>query len=136
MDYNTLQQMFLNGSIANADLPTLQRCLQFLNGQPRHIDPRFEQWFATVTFLIGERQNAARHEATSRQSQQFHDETQGHLSKVSADVGHVKGEVKEIKSTLEKTHRIHFWILLLSALALLAAAIAAADVIIKWLSGK
>ena len=128
--------MFLDGSIANADLPTLQRCLQFLNGQPRHIDPRFDQWFATVTFLIGERQNAARHQASAQQAKQFHEESQGHLSSVSSDVGHVKGEVKEIKQTLEKTHRIHFWILWFSLFALIAAAIAAADVIIKWVSGK
>jgi len=59
MDYNTLTRMILDGSIVYADLPTLRSCLQFLNGQPSYIDPRFDQWHRTVSELIRERQNAA-----------------------------------------------------------------------------
>jgi hypothetical protein len=60
MDYNTLQHMFLNGTVYEADLPKLTACLQFINGQPNYIDSRFEKWVTTLHFLISERQKQVR----------------------------------------------------------------------------
>jgi predicted nucleotide-binding protein len=61
MDYNTLQRMVLDGTVYQADLPTLTACLQFANGQPDYIDPRLKDWRDTLRFLISERQQQERH---------------------------------------------------------------------------
>ena len=54
------------------------------------------------------------------------------LGKVKGEITDVKREVNEVNGTLERTHRIHFWILVVAVVTAILAGIAALDVIDKW----
>ena len=59
-----------------------------------------------------------------------------HLSKVQSQISEVRNDISSVSERLEKTHKVHRWILLVAILTGGFALIAAWDVILKWIRGN
>lgn len=139
LSYDEVQRAFTSGAIYGLNLPELYASLQIVNAQSGFGDPRPAALAATIQSLINSHENRIRHQRDSDQAKEHHREAQEAASKVSEEIVQVKSELEnvkrkmiEIKDVLKDTHGIHLWILVVSILALIAAAIAATDVIGKW----
>lgn len=146
MNFLEVQRGFGDRTIYQANLSTLLDALDAVNGQPPTTDPRLSSWHKTIIALIDDRQKDERHQSSSRQADDHHSQIKTRLEQVEGNtsqtateliearkqMAQLEGKVSEVKATLEQTHRIHLGILIVSVLALIAAAIAAADVIVKW----
>lgn len=133
ISYQKVGEMFNDNTIFKADLLTLNECWQTLTKSPSY-DPRHNQWINALEALINSKQADGLHLALTQQVAVQHRETKSHLTDVSKDLSIVKGEVSDIKRTLKETHGVHLWILLVAVLTLIAALVAAADVVCKWFS--
>ena len=154
MSYNDVQRAFWDGSIHQADIQTLRESLNLVIQQSGPGEPRATEFANTIRSLISERENQTRHQLAGKQAQDHHGEikirieqvedntskTHQEITEAKTQIIALKTELREkaieIKIILKAIHRIDLWILTVSILAFLAAAIAAADVFVKWFPNK
>jgi hypothetical protein len=136
MDFRTAQIAYQDGSIFNADLPTLRAYLHVVNQQQPHADPRYHQIATTIQALIDERQKQTRHQITLQQAKDQHQQIQGQIGNISDELAKVKIQLNDLKGTLRKSHRVHLWIFGIAVVTAIIASIAAADSILRWIRGE
>jgi hypothetical protein len=90
---------------------------RLMNSQPAHSQQ-------VILAQLQLRQSAKSHEHFSAIKDQ--------VSKIHGEMGNVKAELK----TLEKSHRIHLWILVVAIVTAGLALIAALDVVLKWFPSR
>jgi hypothetical protein len=135
MDFRTVQLAFQDGTIFHADLKTLQIYRHAVNQQPPHVDPRYNQIAKTIEDLIKEGQNQQRHGQLAAEVKGVHEEVSEvgcEVSRIRTDISHIQAVLK----TLERSHRVHLWILFAAIVTAVLAAIAALDAVLKWLGGS
>ena len=147
LSYNDVDSAARNGAIYNYNLAELLAAQQIVNAQIGYGNLRADALAATVMGLINVQHHSIGHKKTFDQTESHHLQIKGHIEQVQAhtaksaeELGEAKSqiigikiEVGAIKTRLEGIHKIDVWILVVAIFTFIAAAIAAFDVIVKWL---
>ena len=89
-----------------------------------------------ITLNAGPFQQAMIAESYRRLSVKQFGQQYEHLSKLQSQISEVRADISGVAERLEKTHKVHRWILLVAILTGVFALIAALDAVLKWSGGN